>query len=114
VLMTSTLAGAALLEEGCAKHALLDFMYSDQASSDHFPQCAEFLLLRNRGLGPLAVHAALLSEILEWGCLRSVPPQRDRDPSASMACAPGNSWSARCRCPRDHFCRSVRLSWSTT
>src|SRR5262249_51940551 len=26
-----------------------------QASAEHFQQCAEFLLLRNRGLGPLAV-----------------------------------------------------------
>ena len=28
---------------------------SCQASAEHFQQCAEFLLLRNRGLGPLAV-----------------------------------------------------------
>ena len=33
----------------------LDFMYSSQASAEHFQQCAEFLPLRNRGLGPLAV-----------------------------------------------------------
>jgi hypothetical protein len=33
----------------------LDFMYSSQASAEHFKQCAEFLLLRNRGLGPIAV-----------------------------------------------------------
>jgi len=26
-----------------------------QASTEHFEQCAEFPLLRNRGLGPLAV-----------------------------------------------------------
>ena len=26
-----------------------------QASAEHFQQCAEFLPLRNRGLGPLAV-----------------------------------------------------------
>ena len=26
-----------------------------QASTEHLQQCAEFLLLRNRGLGPLAV-----------------------------------------------------------
>ena len=32
----------------------LDFMHSSQASAEHFKQCAEFLLLRNRGLGPLA------------------------------------------------------------
>jgi hypothetical protein len=35
--------------------AFLDFTYSCQASAEHFQQCAEFLLLRNRGLGPLAV-----------------------------------------------------------
>jgi len=28
---------------------------SCQASAEHFQQCAEFALLRNRGLGPLAV-----------------------------------------------------------
>jgi hypothetical protein len=28
---------------------------SRQASAEHFQQCAEFLPLRNRGLGPLAV-----------------------------------------------------------
>jgi hypothetical protein len=33
----------------------LDFMYSSQASAEHFQQCAEFLPLRNRSLGPLAV-----------------------------------------------------------
>jgi hypothetical protein len=32
-------------------------MYSCQASAEHFQQCAEFLLLRNRGFGPLAVVA---------------------------------------------------------
>jgi hypothetical protein len=35
--------------------AFLDFTYSCQASAEHFEQCAEFLPLRNRGLGPLAV-----------------------------------------------------------
>jgi hypothetical protein len=31
-----------------------------QASAEHFQQCAEFLLLRNRGLGPLAVTVLLI------------------------------------------------------
>jgi hypothetical protein len=35
--------------------AFLDFTYSCQASAEHFEQCAEFLPLRNRGLGPLAM-----------------------------------------------------------
>jgi hypothetical protein len=35
--------------------AFLDFTYSCQAGAEQFQQCAEFLLLRNRGLGPLAV-----------------------------------------------------------
>jgi hypothetical protein len=35
--------------------AFLDFTYSCQASAEHFQQCAEFLPLRNGGLGPLAV-----------------------------------------------------------
>ena len=36
-------------------HACLDATHSPQASVEHFQQCAEFPLLRNRGLGPLAV-----------------------------------------------------------
>jgi hypothetical protein len=32
-----------------------DFTYSCQASAEHFQQCAEFPLLRNRGLRRLAV-----------------------------------------------------------
>src|SRR5262249_35533290 len=32
-----------------------DFTYSCQAGTEHFEQCTEFLPLRNRGLGPLAV-----------------------------------------------------------
>ena len=31
------------------------FSTSGQAGAEHFRQCAEFLPLRNRGLGPLAV-----------------------------------------------------------
>jgi hypothetical protein len=34
---------------------LLGFTCSAQAGAEHFQQCAEFPLLRNRGLGPLAV-----------------------------------------------------------
>jgi len=45
----------AMLRRGCPNHAFPDFTYSCQASTEHFEQCAEFLLLRNRGLGPLAV-----------------------------------------------------------
>jgi hypothetical protein len=32
-----------------------DFTYSCQLSAEHFEQCAEFPLLRNHDLGPLAV-----------------------------------------------------------
>src|SRR6516162_5088164 len=53
--MAMTRVSAAMLKEGCTNHALLDFMYSCQPSAEHFEQCAEFLPLRNRGLGPLAV-----------------------------------------------------------
>jgi hypothetical protein len=35
--------------------ACLGVTHSSQASAEHFQQCAEFLPLRNRGLGPLAV-----------------------------------------------------------
>jgi hypothetical protein len=40
---------------GGLHHALLDFTCSGQAIAEHFQQCALFALLRNRGLGPLAV-----------------------------------------------------------
>jgi hypothetical protein len=43
------------VEEGCTNHALFDFTCSCQASAEHFQQCAEFLLLCNRGLRALAV-----------------------------------------------------------
>lgn len=36
-------------------HKPFDFRCSCQASAEHLEQCAEFLLLRNRGLGSLAV-----------------------------------------------------------
>src|SRR5262249_58197811 len=36
-------------------HACLGATHSSQASAEHFQQRAEFLPLRNRGLGPLAV-----------------------------------------------------------
>ena len=36
-------------------HALLGLRCACQASAQHFQQCAEFPLLRNRALGPLAV-----------------------------------------------------------
>jgi hypothetical protein len=35
--------------------AFLDLACSGQTSAEHFQQCAEFLLLRNRGFGPLTV-----------------------------------------------------------
>jgi hypothetical protein len=38
-------------ESGCA----IDVACSGQARAEHFQQCAEFPLLRNRGFGPLAV-----------------------------------------------------------
>src|SRR5262245_12333298 len=51
------------LVDACTGKAALQYGASDsysaarfiQASGAHFQQCAEFLLLRNRGLGPLAV-----------------------------------------------------------
>ena len=43
----------AMLRRAVQPHALLDFTCSSEASAEHFQQCAEFLLLRNRSLGPL-------------------------------------------------------------
>src|SRR5260370_32517651 len=39
----------------CVARSTCSSLRSDQASAEHFQQCAEFLLLRDRGLGPLAV-----------------------------------------------------------
>jgi hypothetical protein len=36
-------------------HACLSVTHSSQASAKHLQQCAEFLPLRNRALGPLAM-----------------------------------------------------------
>jgi len=38
-------------------HACLGVTHSSQASAEHFQQRAEFLPLRDRGLGPLAIEA---------------------------------------------------------
>jgi hypothetical protein len=43
------------VEEGCRTTHFSTLCISCQASAEHFQQCAEFLPLRNRGLGPLAV-----------------------------------------------------------
>jgi hypothetical protein len=56
-------------------HAFLDVTYSCQAGAEHFQQCPEFLPLRNRGLGPLAVTvlpltrraAATACAAVRWG-----------------------------------------------
>jgi len=41
-----------MLRRAVQPHALLDFTCSSETSAEHFQQCAEFPLLRNRGLGP--------------------------------------------------------------
>jgi hypothetical protein len=43
------------LEEGCRTTHFSTLRISRQASAEHFQQCAEFLPLRYRGLGPLAM-----------------------------------------------------------
>jgi hypothetical protein len=43
------------VEEGCRTTHFSTLRISRQASAEHFEQCAEFLLFRNRGLSPLAV-----------------------------------------------------------
>jgi hypothetical protein len=47
-------SGSTAMLKGLQNHAP-SRRISCQASAEHFQQCAEFLLLRNRGLGPLAV-----------------------------------------------------------
>src|SRR6516165_4242217 len=57
----STVPNSLLEIGGCARdtywdgRACLGVTHSSQASAEHFQQCAEFLLLRNRGPGPLAM-----------------------------------------------------------
>jgi hypothetical protein len=57
----STVPNSLLEIGGCARdtywdgRACLDVTHSSEASAEHFQQCAEFLPLRNGGLGPLAV-----------------------------------------------------------
>ena len=50
----------------------LHFMYSCQASAEHFQQCAEFLPVRNRGLGPLAVTVLGIPRQERRRCYREV------------------------------------------
>jgi hypothetical protein len=46
-------------------HACLGVTHSSQVSAEHFQQCAEFLLLRDCGLGPFAV-AVLPISLARW------------------------------------------------
>src|SRR5262249_36824056 len=55
----------AALRPCCTDCALLDFTCSAQASAEHFQQCAEFLLLRYRGLRPFAVTVLPIS-LARW------------------------------------------------
>jgi hypothetical protein len=48
-------SGSTALEEGCRTTHFSTLRISRQAGAEHFQQCAEFLPLRNRGLGALAV-----------------------------------------------------------
>jgi hypothetical protein len=64
-------SGSTAMLRGLRKPCPLDFMCSCQAGPEHFQQCAEFLLLRNRGLGPLAVavlSVALARRTAATGC----------------------------------------------
>ena len=45
----------AMWRRGCPNHAPLDVTCSCQTSAEHFQECAEFPLLRNRRFGPLPV-----------------------------------------------------------
>ena len=65
-----------------------------QASAEHFQQCAEFLPLRNRGLGPLAVPVL------------PIPFARR---AAVIACAAVENLG-RSRVPRQHQVQGVRCN----
>jgi hypothetical protein len=64
----------------------LDFMYSSQASAEHFKQCAEFLLLRNRGLGPIAA-TALPIPLARRGAAAAKATEAAAPPQATEAAA---------------------------
>src|SRR5215510_8562188 len=74
----STVPNSLLEIGGCARdtywdgRACLGVTHSSQASAEHFQQCAEFLPLRNRGLGPSA------------RCAIPVVAQQRRPPDARM------------------------------
>ena len=64
-------SGSTAMLRGAAQDCLC------QASAEHFQQCAEFLPLRNRGIGPLAVMAlpillASRAPLLYWAEAGSV------------------------------------------
>ena len=50
-------SGSTAMLRRAQNYAPLDFTCSCQTGAKHFEQCTEFLLLRNRGLGALAVTA---------------------------------------------------------
>src|SRR5262249_11326624 len=58
------------------------FRCSCQASPEHFEQCAEFLPLRNRGLGPLAVPVRAIPLARKAARYTHVHPLPDRAASS--------------------------------
>ena len=67
----------------------LDFMYSIQASAEHFKQCAEFLLLRNRGLGPIAA-TALPIPLARRGAAAAKATEAAAPPRGHRSCRDGD------------------------
>jgi len=59
-----------------------------QASAEHFQQCAEFPLLRNRGLGPLAVTVLAIRQLVV------TPPARIRPGSQKVFPDPAGELSS--------------------
>src|SRR6516225_12241780 len=72
-----------------------DFTYSCQASTEHFQQCAEFPLLGNRGLGPLAVTVLPMPFARRAAATACAAVQSTATPFSSLATGRvSHSWSA--------------------
>src|SRR5262249_61406496 len=81
---------------GICEELLLTFRFPRQARAKHFQQCYEFLPLRNRGLGALAVRRAATSPIFVTAT-----------PTCALSQARPLLWLAR-RAGAQDFARSTR------
>src|SRR5262245_58245827 len=78
-----------------SEYSLLCPLCSCHASAEHFQQCAEFPLLRNRGLGPLAVTVLAISLTRRGTATACAAVQSTARPFSALATGKAcHSWSA--------------------